>query len=130
VPAVPLGAHIGRRRSELALTLREAAQAIGVSLATVKNWEKGRTAVSEAHRPQVIRFLGYEPNPAPRSLSERLRAARCAAGLSSKALALRLGLNPSTVRAWEAGRVRHVHGRVRQVLEEFMAARRAPLAEP
>ncbi len=117
-----MGEHLRLRRSELGLTLRETARALGVSLATVKNWENGRAKVGEAPYSRVIRFLGHDPNPAPRSLSERLRAARKVMGLSQKALALHLGLDPSTVRAWEAGRVGDGHDRVRQTLEEFMAA--------
>ena len=93
-----------------------------VALATLKNWEKGRAKVGEAYYLKVIRFLGHDPNPVPRSLPERLRAARLASGLSQKGLALRLGLDPSTVRAWEAGRGDSGHERVRQVLEEFAAA--------
>jgi transcriptional regulator with XRE-family HTH domain len=94
---------------------------LGVSLATVKNWENGRTTVGEASYARVVRFLGHDPNPAPRSLAERLRAARRAMGISQKTLALKLGLDPSTVRAWEAGRGSVGHGRVRHVLEEFVA---------
>lgn len=106
----------------MGLTQREAARTLGVALATLRNWEKGRAKIGEAHYLKVIRFLGYDPNPAPRSLPERLRAARRVSGLSQKALALRLGLDPSTVRAWEGGRGDLGHGRVRQVLGEFVAA--------
>ena len=95
-----------------------------VSLATVKNWEKGRASVGDSYHERVIHFLGYDPNPAPSSFSERLRVARKAAGLSQKALALGLGLDPSTVRAWESGRVGAGHERVREVLEDFMAGER------
>jgi transcriptional regulator with XRE-family HTH domain len=105
---------------KLQLTLREAAEVLGVSLATLKNWENGRATIGDSYHPRVVRFLGHDPNPAAQSLSERLRKMRKAAGLSQKALALRLGLDPSTVRAWEAGRVGAGHGRVREVLEEFM----------
>ena len=99
---------------------------MGVALATLKNWEKGRAKVGEAYYLKVIRFLGYDPNPVPRSLPERIRAARLALGLSPKALALRLGLDPSTVRAWEAGRGEDGHGRVRQVLLEYVATAECP----
>ena len=94
---------------------------MGVSVSTVKNWEKGRATVGDSYHARVVRFLGYDPSPAPQSLSERLRKARKAAGLSQKALALRMGLDPSTVRAWESGRVGAGHERVREVLEDFMA---------
>jgi len=101
------------------MTQRETARTLQVGLATLRNWEAGRTTVSEACRPRVVGFLGYDPTPAPCSWPERLRAARLAIGLDQKALALRLGLDPSTVRAWEAGRGSTGHSRVRQALHEF-----------
>ncbi len=65
--------------------------------------------------PQV---LGTDPNPAPRSLPERLRAARLSQGLSQKALAEALDLVPETLRAWEAGRVRTCSRKVRKRILE------------
>lgn len=111
----------------MGLSQRKAARALGVALATLKNWEKGRAEIGEAYYLKVIRFLGYDPNPIPRTLPERLRAARLALGLSQKALALRLGLDPSTVRAWEAGRGESGQERVRLLLEEFAAEGEADL---
>jgi transcriptional regulator with XRE-family HTH domain len=118
---VPIGARVRERRQELGLTQREAARELRVALATYRNWEAGRAEVSDAQYPKVVRFLGGDPNPAPRSLPERVRAARLARGLSPKALALRLGLDPSTVRAWEAGKGSAGQDRVRRLLEEFVA---------
>lgn len=118
---MPLGEHIRRKREELKLSQREAARALRVGLATLRNWERGRTTVRDGYRPRVIRFLGVDPNPAG-SFPERIRAARHAAGLSQKALALRLELDPATVRAWEAGRGESGQGRVRRMLEEFVEA--------
>jgi DNA-binding transcriptional regulator YiaG len=117
---VPLGEHIRQRREDLKLSQREAARILGVGLATLRNWERGRAKVSDSYQPRAIRFLGFDPNPV-RSFPERIRAARHAAGLSQKAVALRLGLDPSTVRTWEAGRGESGHGRVRRVLEAFVA---------
>jgi len=121
VPAspVPLGHLIRGRRLELKLSQREAARALGVGLASLRNWEAGRATVRDGYRPRVIRFLGFDPNPAG-SFPERIRAARHAAGLSQKGLAIRLALDPATVRAWEAGRGESGQGRVRRMLEEFV----------
>jgi DNA-binding transcriptional regulator YiaG len=116
---VPLGHLIRGKRLELKLTQRQVARNLRVGLATLRNWEAGRAKVRDRYRPRVIRFLGFDPNPA-RSFPERIRAARHAAGLSQKALALRLGLDPSTVRIWEAGRGESGQGRVRRLLEDFV----------
>ena len=48
-----MGEHVRRRREELTLTQREAARAVGVALATLKNWEKGRAKVGEAYGARV-----------------------------------------------------------------------------
>lgn len=112
-----------QRRKELGLTQQGAARALGVGHSTLKNWERGRTEIRESLYPLVIRFLGHDPNPVPQSLAERIRAARQLSGLSQKALALRLGLDPSTLRAWEAGRGESGHGQVREALEAYLAER-------
>lgn len=121
-PLVPLGGFVRERREYLGLTQREAAREIRVSLSSLRSWERGRARVRDEHYPAVIRFLGHDPNPTPRSLPERVRAARLMEGLSQKALALRLGLDPSTVRAFEAGKGEAGYGRVRLVLEDYVAA--------
>jgi transcriptional regulator with XRE-family HTH domain len=115
-----MGEHVRRRRKERGLAQRESAKELHVSLATLRNWEAGRAKVGERYYRRVVGFLGHDPNRTPRSLPERIRAARLALGLSQKGLALRLGLVPSTVRAWELGQGESGHERVRQALQEFV----------
>lgn len=130
-PLVHLGSHIRARRRALGFRQRDAAQAIGVSLATFRNWEAGRADIRNENYPAVFRFLDTDPNPEPRSLQERLRAARLSEGLSQKAVAEGLGLDPGTLRAWEAGRVQTCSRKVRQRILEYVArveeaSRRSP----
>jgi DNA-binding transcriptional regulator YiaG len=76
-----------------------------VSVATLGHWELGRTAPATRFLPAIFRFLGCDPRPlGENTFPERLRVARTARGLSQEALARRLGIDPTTVWRWEAGR--------------------------
>ena len=70
--------------------------------------------------PAVIRFLGYDPSPPSVSLAERIQAARWREGISQRELARKLGLDPSTVQAWEAGQVRRRYPRLVRLFEEYV----------
>ena len=56
--------------------------------------------------PKVIEFLGYNPLPLPRWVPEKLLVARRLLGLTQKAMAKRLGVDPTTLAAWEQGKHR------------------------
>lgn len=53
--------------------------------------------------PSIIRFLGYDPQPPARSLSERIYRTRRALGLNQPGIAEVLGVPTPTLRAWEQG---------------------------
>jgi transcriptional regulator with XRE-family HTH domain len=53
--------------------------------------------------PAIIRFLGYNPLPEGQGWGERLLRQRTTLGLSQKASAERLGIDPSTLAKWERG---------------------------
>jgi DNA-binding XRE family transcriptional regulator len=76
--------------------------------------------VARRFLPAVIRFLGYDPTPAPVSLPDRIRAARRRQGISQRELARRLGLDPATVWAWEAGAVVRPFPRIVAMFEEYV----------
>ena len=75
-----LGEHVRKRRLDLRLTQKQAAERLGVSPWTVLNWEKGRTEPPIESMPAIIRFLGYDPFPKPMNIPERLLAKRRAMG--------------------------------------------------
>lgn len=99
----------------------EAAQVLGVGITTLSNWEMGHTSVATRFLPKVVAFLGYDPRGEGGTLGERIRMLRERKGLTQKALAERLGLNDSTVTAWERGRVRRPFPKVLSRFEEFLA---------
>jgi transcriptional regulator with XRE-family HTH domain len=98
-----LGEHVRKRRLELWLTQKQAAERLGVNPWTVLNWEKDHTEPPIESMPAIIRFLGYDPFPAPKTIPERLRAKRRAMGWSIKEAALQLGVDEGTWGAWERG---------------------------
>jgi transcriptional regulator with XRE-family HTH domain len=100
-----LGEHIRQRRLKLKLTLKEAAKLLGTDECSVINWEKGRTVPKVYRLPAIIRFLGYNPLPEPRTISERLVAKRLERGWPRKLGARHLGIDVSTLRDWEQGKV-------------------------
>lgn len=101
-----LGDHVRKRRLDLGLLQREVALRIGVDPTTVFNWEAGTASPNLRALPGVLRFLGYDPTETGSTLGERLRATRRRFGLSHADLALRLGVDPSSVLDWEKGRHR------------------------
>jgi transcriptional regulator with XRE-family HTH domain len=97
------------------------AEALGVSVSTICNWEGNHTSVATRFLPKVVAFLGYDPREASGQLGDRIRTLRERKGLSQMALAEKLDLNVSTVVAWERGRVRKLFPKVHRRFEEFLA---------
>lgn len=89
---------------DLGLRQKDVAARLGANVNTVTNWELDQTAPALTFMPTIISFLGYSPFRPPRRLPERLRAFRQASGLSQKALAAILRVDPSTVWHWECGK--------------------------
>lgn len=99
-----LSAHLRRKRRELALFRKHAAERMGVKEWTLLKWETGTAMPLVSFYPRIISFLGYEPWPEPQTLAERLMAERRRRGLSGKAAALMLGVDEGTFSRWEKGR--------------------------
>ena len=109
-PAYPrelrtIGDHIRKRRLDLGLLQREAAEDIGVTQWTLRNWELGWSTPAIRCLPEIIRFLGYSPLPQPSSLSDQLLTHRKLRGISRQRLAQELGIDPGTLWRWESGKV-------------------------
>ena len=98
-----LGEHVKRCRLVRKLTQKQAACLIGVSAWTVLNWETGHTEPPIAFLPAILKFLGFDPYPEPKGLSDRLRAKRRVLGWSIKEAAGHLGVDEATWSAWERG---------------------------
>jgi transcriptional regulator with XRE-family HTH domain len=99
-----LGDHIRKKRLDLLLLQAEVALQIGVDEPSVYNWERNRIFPQVHQIPKIIEFLGYNPMPTPKTLTEKLIAARENLGLTQKAMAERLGVDPTTLARWEKGK--------------------------
>ena len=92
-----LGDHLRKRRLDLGLLQQEVAAQLGVTEATIVNWELNHTSPEIRFIPRIIAFLGYDPNSAPPgSLGERPVLYRRRSGFSQKPLVGRLGVDPGT----------------------------------
>lgn len=100
-----LGEHLRKRRLELGLSQGQGAKQLWVNPWTILNWEKSHTAPPYAAFPRILRWLGYDPCPAPKTLPERLAAKRRAMGWPIREAARKLGVDPGTWRDWERGGV-------------------------
>jgi transcriptional regulator with XRE-family HTH domain len=114
-----LGAMLRRRRAELGLFRKQAATEMGVCQEALMKWEWDSCEPQPHLYPKVIDFLGYEPWPEPRSLSEKLRAQRLRRGLSVKRAAAALEVDEGTFAGWEHGR-RQPTASSREVCERFL----------
>ena len=122
-----LGEHLKKRRRELRLFQKEAANRMGVGTDTYANWRKGKTEpVASQFRP-VVAFLGYDPMPAPTTLAARLQAKRRTLGVTFSQVAWYLGWNSGTLARYLNGRWRMPPDRAK-AFETFLAAEEANLA--
>jgi transcriptional regulator with XRE-family HTH domain len=122
-----LGEHLKRRRRELGLLQREAADRMGVSTDTVVNWEKDKTKPVAAQFRPVVAFLGYDPTPASSTLAARLQAKRRTLGVTFSQVARYLGWNSGTLARYLSGRWRMPPDRAK-AFETFLATEEANLA--
>ncbi len=96
-----VGDHLRKRRLDLGLRQRDVADRIGSDTTTVTNWELGHTEPGFGWMPAIVRFLGYDPRPAARTVGQALRQHRTGLGITQKELARRLDVDPSTLAHWE-----------------------------
>jgi transcriptional regulator with XRE-family HTH domain len=92
-----IGHHLLRRRLDLGLKQKEAAQLLGVHPGSLENWEHGRAFPADRLMPALIRFLGYVPLRQPRTIGERVAYERIVRGLSRKRLAASAGVDEGTL---------------------------------
>jgi DNA-binding XRE family transcriptional regulator len=96
------GDHLLKRRLELKLFQREVAQILGVNETSVYDWEKHRTEPMVHLIPRITQFLGYTSGIFNRETTgQKIIAYRHVRGMSQRALALILKVDPATLGRWE-----------------------------
>jgi transcriptional regulator with XRE-family HTH domain len=114
-----LGGYLKKRRRELGLLQREAAERMGIRRDTYINWEKGKTKPVPSQFKPVVAFLGYDPTPAPLSLVERVEAKRRILGATLDQVAQYLGWDEASLRRYLKGEWRLSQERA-EALERFL----------
>ena len=99
-----IGDHLRKKRLDLKLSQRKVAQIIGVSEATIWNWENNRKSPKVGFLPKIFKFLGYSLYEPKISFPEKLAFLRKSLGLSQEKLAKLVGLDESTIRKLEKGK--------------------------
>jgi len=100
-----LGEHIRKRRLGLGLNKKDTGRRLGVTAATITNWEKCETKPVVEHFPAILEFLGYSPFPEPQNVAEALAAKRRACGWTIRRAAAGIGVDPTSWGDWEHGKV-------------------------
>lgn len=118
-----LGEHLKKRRCELGLLQREAAAKLGVSQYAYISWETDRVRPFPRTYAWIVRLLGYDPAPQPRTLGEWIRAKRRELGLTTGQVAARLGWDEGAVRRYERD-IWVPEGERRERLTAFLAQAR------
>ena len=98
-----VGDHLRRGRLIRKVLQKQVAEEIGVDKSSIHNWETAVTEPGFEYMPAIIRFLGYNPLAEGQGWDKRLVRQRTTLGLSQKASAQRLGVDPSTLAKWERG---------------------------
>lgn len=111
-------------------TQAQTAAVIGVCQITILNWESGKSSPFIRHWPQIIRFLGFDPNEPPKSYGAKILAYRLHLGMTRKELAQQAGLDEGTLLKLENDgypkldlRIRMAALRLHQAVEGGLLAR-------
>lgn len=101
------GDYIKARRLYLKLTKRALSLRFNVDDVTIYLWENNRVKPSITQIPKIIEFLGHDPfKKEAKNLGDKIREYRRIHGLSQKKLAEQLGVDQTTLAAWERGEYR------------------------
>ena len=125
-----MGEHVLKKRLEDRLTRKELGVRLEVDEFTVMNWELGRTkTIPAAAMPEIIGYLGYNPEPKPEGVGAQLRWKRRSLGWTAREAASRNSVDPSTWEAWEMLERGPAYPRFRNFLQAFLDMSISELAE-
>jgi transcriptional regulator with XRE-family HTH domain len=108
-----------KKRLDLKLLQREAAERLGVDETTVYNWEKNRSNPSLHFILKTIKFLGCFPLKCKGGQTDELKFYRFINGLSCKRLGKIMGRDSEQLADWLNGRVRPCRRNVERTIRLF-----------
>ncbi len=121
-----LGEHLKKRRRELGLLQREAAEQMEIDTWAHLNWEKDKT-VPVAARFRPVLGSSAMPMPEPTTLAKRLEAKRRTLGATFEQVARYLGWDPGTLTRYLNGTWR-IPGDRMAALERLLSAESTDLS--
>lgn len=96
--------HLRKRRYDLDLIQKEAAKLLTVTEDCYFNWEGGKAFPQIQYMPKITEFLGYMPVEIDVMVfMGKVKYYRFIKGLSHKKMGKLLGVDATTVGAWENG---------------------------
>ena len=114
-----IGEHIKNRRLQLKLTQADVAKVFDICEDSMTGWENGRSKPQIQFCPKIISFLGYNPFPVDTStLGGRIENYRILNGLSHNKLGKKIGVDASTISAWEEEKHKPT-SKMKKILEEL-----------
>ena len=120
-----MGDHVRSCRLNRNLLQAQVADQIGVDKTTVCNWESNAPLPAIRYIPAILEFLGYDPFPPAKTFVGRLTTARKVLGISQRAMALSLGVDPATLQSWEAEQ-HHPTAKNLELIEQFLQTLETP----
>lgn len=97
-----IGEHLRKRRLQLRLLQGDVANIFHVCEDSITGWENGRSVPQIQYYPKLIEFLGYNPFPVDTdTVGGRIKKYRIEHGLSHRRLGKMIGVDASTIGAWE-----------------------------
>ena len=103
--AKTLGEHLKSCRLKRHLFQTDLAKLLSVDRVTIQNWERGIGEPAIHQVPRIIKFLGFDPEPAPATARQTIKYARRRLGLTQEELAKTLSVAPFAIWQWESGRL-------------------------
>lgn len=109
-PPTTLGEVVRQHRLRNDLLQKEVASILNVKEMTITNWENNYSQIQSRFIPSIIKFLGFVPEMLQdyKPLESDVFLYRCKHGITQKAMAKQLGVDPSTLHAIEWGK-RNLH---------------------
>jgi transcriptional regulator with XRE-family HTH domain len=85
---------------------QDLAPVLGATEESLRHWELDQHEPEARFLPAIIRWLGYNPLPEPRTRGGAIRRERMSRGLSMRELAIAAGVDEETLAGVEADRPR------------------------
>lgn len=120
-----LGHHLLKRRLDLGLQQKQAAEILETGAWNLRNWESGRHGIHISYYPRIIQFLGYNPIPPAATRGQAVRRERLSRGWSRRQVGRQAGVDEATVRRIEDDRPGISRGHLARVLNALGVTRMA-----